>query len=274
VEQYSAAEEQAGASEREQSGDGGPEQETAGETIVQVDSAPASRKEVREKMSPLRQRIAERLVEVQQTAAILTTFNEADLTNLMVWRSQYRETFQKKHDVDLGLMSFFVKASIDALRTVPRLNSRIEGDEIVQNFYYDIGVAVSTDRGLVVPVIRDADRLSFAELELQISELARRAREKSLTLEEMSGGCFTISNGGIFGSLLSTPIINPPQCGILGMHTIKKRPVAIGDEVEVRPMMYLALSYDHRIVDGRESVVFLRRVVECIENPERMMLQV
>lgn len=239
-----------------------------------VESRGGDRRESREKMTPLRQRIAQRLVEAQQTAAILTTFNEADLTSVLAWRARHRESFKEKYDVDLGLMSFFVKASVDALRTVPRVNCRIEGDEIVQNFYYDIGVAVSTDRGLVVPVVRDADRLSFAELEVQISELARRAREKTLILEEMSGGCFTISNGGVFGSLLSTPILNPPQCGILGMHAIKRRPVVVDDEIQIRPMMYLALSYDHRIIDGRESVTFLRRIVECIENPERMLLEI
>lgn len=225
-------------------------------------------------MSPLRKRIAERLVQAQQTAAILTTFNEVDMTNVMQWRTRYKEAFKEKHETGLGFMSFFIKASVDALKAVPALNAQIDGDEIVQNHFYDIGVAVSTERGLVVPVIRDADQLSFAEIELAVADLAGRAQEKKLTLDELSGGCFTITNGGVFGSLLSTPILNPPQSGILGMHGIKKRPVAVGDAMEIRPMMYLALSYDHRIVDGKESVTFLKRIVECIENPERMMLQI
>jgi 2-oxoglutarate dehydrogenase E2 component (dihydrolipoamide succinyltransferase) len=225
-------------------------------------------------MSSLRQRIAERLVLAQQTAAILTTFNEADMSAVLAWRERHKETFREQHQVRLGLMSFFIKAAVDALRRVPVLNAQIQGDEIVQNHFYDIGVAVSTPKGLVVPVIRDCDRLSFAELELAIAEYARRARERTLQLADLSGGTFTISNGGVYGSLLSAPILNPPQSGILGMHAIKKRPVAIGDQVVVRPMMYLALSYDHRLVDGEQAVTFLRRIVECIESPERMLLEV
>ncbi len=225
-------------------------------------------------MTPLRKRVAERLLAAQSQAAILTTFNEVDMTNVMEWRKRYKESFQKEFGVGLGFMSFFIKACVDALKAVPALNAQIDGDEVVQNHFYDIGVAVGTDRGLVVPVVRQVDRLSFAEIELAVADLAKRAQEKKLTLEELSGGCFTVSNGGVYGSLLSTPILNPPQSGILGMHGIKKRPVAMGEEMQIRPMMYLALSYDHRIVDGRESVTFLRRIVDCIENPERMMLEI
>jgi 2-oxoglutarate dehydrogenase E2 component (dihydrolipoamide succinyltransferase) len=182
--------------------------------------------------------------------------------------------FKERHDVDLGFMSFFIKASVDALKTVPEVNGQIDGDDIVLNHYYDIGVAVSTEKGLVVPVIRDADRLSMAEIERQIEDLATRARERKLELDELTGAVFSISNGGVFGSLLSTPIINPPGSAILGMHTIKKRPVVVDDEIVVRPMMYLAVSYDHRLIDGREAVTFLKRIVECLEDPERMLLEV
>jgi 2-oxoglutarate dehydrogenase E2 component (dihydrolipoamide succinyltransferase) len=225
-------------------------------------------------MSRLRQRLAERLVEVQQTAAILTTFNEADMSAVMELRSRYKEEFKAKHGIGLGFMSFFVKATVDALKTVPEVNAYIEGDEIVTNHYYDIGVAVSTDKGLVVPVVRDADRLSMAEIELSIADLASRAQERTLELSDLTGAVYTISNGGVFGSLLSTPILNPPGSAILGMHTIQKRPVAIDDEVVVRPMMYLAMSYDHRIIDGREAVTFLKRIAECIEDPERLLLEI
>jgi 2-oxoglutarate dehydrogenase E2 component (dihydrolipoamide succinyltransferase) len=231
-------------------------------------------RETRRPMSPLRQRIAERLVEAKQTTAMLTTFNETDMTNVFAWREKHKQAFKDKYNIGLGFMSFFVKASVNALAAIPQLNARIEGDEIVENHYYDIGVAISSDRGLVVPVIRDADQLSFAEIELAIADLARRVHAKKITLNELSGAVFTISNGGVFGSLLSTPILNPPQSGILGMHAIKRRPVVVGDEIVIRPMMYLALSYDHRIVDGREAVTFLKRIVECIEDPERMMLEV
>jgi 2-oxoglutarate dehydrogenase E2 component (dihydrolipoamide succinyltransferase) len=231
-------------------------------------------RQTRTPMSRLRQRLAERLVEVQQTAAILTTFNEADMSRVMALRTEYKEEFKKRHDIGLGFMSFFVKATVDALKTVPEVNAYIDGDEIVTNHYYDIGIAVSTDKGLVVPVVRDADRLTMAEIEQSISELARRAQERQLDLSDLTGAVFTISNGGVFGSLLSTPILNPPGSAILGMHSIQKRPVAIGDQIEIRPMMYLALSYDHRIVDGREAVTFLKRIAECIEDPERMLLEI
>ncbi len=231
-------------------------------------------RETRRPMSPLRQRIAERLVEAKQTTAMLTTFNEADMTNVFAWREKHKQAFKEKHEISLGFMSFFVKASVDALKAIPQLNARIEGEEIVENHYYDIGVAISSDKGLVVPVVRDADRLSFAGVELAIADLAERVRTKKITLNDLSGAVFTISNGGVFGSLMSTPILNPPQSGILGMHAIKKRPVVVNDEITIRPMMYLALSYDHRVVDGREAVTFLKRIVECIENPERMMLEV
>ena len=231
-------------------------------------------RQTRESMSPMRQRIAERLVEVQQQAAILTTFNEADLSGIMALRSQYKESFKKRHGIGLGFMSFFVKASIDALRTVPTVNGFLDGDQVVTNHYYDIGIAVSTERGLVVPVIRNADQLNMAEIELAIADLATRAQERKLELSELTGAIFIISNGGVFGSMMSTPILNPPGSAILGMHAITKRPVVVNDEVVIRPMMYLAVSYDHRLIDGRESVTFLKRIVECIENPERMMLEV
>lgn len=249
--------------------------ETAPEPAFAREEAPKfTPRQTRKPMSPLRQRIAERLVMAQQTAAILTTFNEADMTNVLAWREKHKQAFKEKYGINLGLMSFFVKASVDALKTVPQLNAQIQGDEIVENHYYDIGVAISSDRGLVVPVVRDADQLSFGEIELAIARLQQKVQSKTLSLADLSGGVFTISNGGVFGSLLSTPILNPPQSGILGMHAIKKRPVVVHDQVVVRPMMYLALSYDHRIVDGREAVTFLRRIVQCIEDPERMLLEV
>jgi 2-oxoglutarate dehydrogenase E2 component (dihydrolipoamide succinyltransferase) len=231
-------------------------------------------RQTRAPMSRLRQRLAERLVEVQQTAAILTTFNEADMSRVMELRAEYKEEFKRKHEIGLGFMSFFVKATVDALETVPAVNAYIDGDDIVTNHYFDIGVAVSTDKGLVVPVVRDADRLTMAEIEASIADLARRAQERRLELSDLAGAVFTISNGGVFGSLLSTPILNPPGSAILGMHTIQKRPVAVGDEIVIRPMMYLAMSYDHRIIDGREAVSFLKRIVECVENPERMLLEI
>jgi 2-oxoglutarate dehydrogenase E2 component (dihydrolipoamide succinyltransferase) len=224
-------------------------------------------------MSRRRQTIARRLVEAQQTAAMLTTFNEVDLSEVIALRKRYRETFQKRHAVDLGYMSFFVKAVIAALRAFPNLNAEIQGDEIVRKHYYDIGVAVGDAEGLVVPVIRDADQLTFAEIERQIQTLVKKAGEGSLTLEDLRGGTFTITNGGVFGSLLSTPILNPPQVGILGMHRIQDRPVAMNGEIVIRPMMYLALSYDHRIVDGREAVQFLVRVKELLEDPARMLVE-
>jgi 2-oxoglutarate dehydrogenase E2 component (dihydrolipoamide succinyltransferase) len=225
-------------------------------------------------MSRLRARLAERLTEVQRTAAILTTFNEADMSRVMALRSEFKETFKKKHDVGLGFMSFFVKAAVDALKTVPKVNAFIDGDEIVSNHYYDIGVAVSTEHGLVVPVVRGADRLSMADVEREIGSLAEKAQNRTLELSDLTGAVFTISNGGVFGSMMSTPILNPPGSAILGMHAIQKRPVVVDDEIVIRPMMYLAVSYDHRIIDGAEAVTFLKRIKECIENPERMLLEV
>ncbi|MCU0232942.1 MAG: 2-oxoglutarate dehydrogenase complex dihydrolipoyllysine-residue succinyltransferase [Thermoanaerobaculales bacterium] len=237
-------------------------------------TAAAGERQTRAPMSRLRQRLAERLVEVQRTAAILTTFNEADMSRVMALRSAHKEDFAKRHGIGLGFMSFFVKAAVDALRTVPEVNAYIDGTEVVTNHYFDIGVAVSTDKGLVVPVVRDADRLSMAEIEAAIADLAGRAQERRLELSDLTGAVFTISNGGVFGSLLSTPILNPPGSAILGMHAVQRRPVAIGDEIAIRPMMYLALSYDHRIIDGREAVSFLKRIKDCIESPERMLLEV
>jgi 2-oxoglutarate dehydrogenase E2 component (dihydrolipoamide succinyltransferase) len=228
---------------------------------------------VRRKMSPLRKKIAAQLVMAQQSAAMLTTFNECDMSAVMHLRSSYQEAFQKRHGTKLGFMSFFIKAVVDALHLVPAMNARIDGDDLVENHYYDIGVAVGTERGLVVPVVRDADKKSFAELENSVGGFAAKARDGKLQLDELTGGVFTITNGGIYGSLLSTPILNPPQSGILGMHKIQDRPVAIGGKIEIRPMMYLALSYDHRVVDGKEAVTFLVRVKECIEDPTRLLLQ-
>jgi 2-oxoglutarate dehydrogenase E2 component (dihydrolipoamide succinyltransferase) len=225
-------------------------------------------------MSPIRQRIAARLVEAQSTAAILTTFNEIDMSSVMAFRSKYKEAFQKKHGVSLGFMPFFVKASVDALKAYPNVNARIEGNEIVHQHFHDLGVAVSTERGLMVPVVRDCDRKSFADIEREIAALASKARDGKISAMDLQGGTFTITNGGVFGSLLSTPILNPPQSGILGMHTIQKRPIAIDDQVVIRPMMYVALSYDHRLIDGREAVGFLVRVKDCVENPERLLLEV
>jgi len=225
-------------------------------------------------MSPLRRTVARRLVEAQQTAAILTTFNEVDMTNVLALRERYQERFVKSHGIKLGFMSFFVKAVIDALKSFPAVNGEVRGNDIIYKDHYDIGVAVGGGKGLVVPVVRDADRLSFAEVEATIAELAARARDNKLTMKELEGGTFTISNGGIYGSLLSTPILNPPQSGILGLHAIQKRPMAVADAVVVRPMMYLALSYDHRLVDGREAVGFLVRVKECVEDPDRILIEV
>ena len=232
------------------------------------------KRETRQRMSTLRQRIAERLVAAQQNAAILTTFNEADMSAVLVLRTKYKESFQKKHGVGLGFMGFFVKACCEALRTYPSVNGRIDGTEIVHHHYVDVGVAVSTEKGLMVPVLRDAERLSFAQIEKSIGELAVKARDGKITVADLQGGTFTITNGGVFGSLLSTPILNPPQSGILGMHTIQKRPVVVDDQIVIRPMMYLALSYDHRLIDGREAVGFLVRVKECVENPERLLIEV
>ena len=223
-------------------------------------------------MSRLRRRIAERLKQAQNTAAMLTTFNEADMSRVIALRTAHKEAFEKRHGVRLGFMSFFVKAAIAALKEIPAVNGEIDGEDIIYKNYYDIGVAVGLEQGLVVPVLRDADQLSFAEIEKRIADYGRRARDGKLTIEELTGGSFTISNGGVYGSLMSMPILNPPQSGILGMHRTMQRPVAVGDKVEIRPMMYLALSYDHRIVDGREAVTFLVRIKECIEQPERLIL--
>ncbi|HLI19569.1 MAG TPA: 2-oxoglutarate dehydrogenase complex dihydrolipoyllysine-residue succinyltransferase [Stellaceae bacterium] len=228
-------------------------------------------REERVRMTRLRKRIAERLKDAQNTAAMLTTFNEVDMTEVMALRERYRESFEKQHNVRLGFMSIFTKACIQALKEIPAANAEIDGDDIIYKNHYDIGVAVGTEQGLVVPVVRDADQLSFAEIEKRVADLGRRARDGKLSLDELSGGTFTITNGGVYGSLLSTPILNPPQSAILGMHKIQKRPVVIGDKIEVRSMMYLALSYDHRMIDGREAVTFLVRVKECIEDPQRML---
>ncbi len=235
--------------------------------------APGAREE-RVKMTPLRKRVAERLLAAQNNAAILTTFNEVDMSAVMALRKKYAERFQQQHGVKLGFMSFFVRAAVEALRAFPLVNASIEGDEVVLKHYYDIGVAVSGSRGLVVPVVRDADRLSMAQIEKQVGELGQKARSDKLTLAELQGGTFSISNGGIFGSMLSTPILNPPQTAILGMHNIVERPVARDGQVVIRPVMYLALSYDHRLIDGREAVQFLVRIKECIEDPERLLLEV
>jgi 2-oxoglutarate dehydrogenase E2 component (dihydrolipoamide succinyltransferase) len=231
-------------------------------------------REERVAMTRLRRTIALRLKESQNTAAQLTTFNEVDMSHVMALRAEYKESFEKKHHVRLGFMGFFVKACIAALKELPNVNAEIEGDDIIYKNYYDMGVAVSTERGLIVPVVRDADKLSLAEIESAINDYGMRAREGKLKLEELQGGTFTISNGGVFGSLMSTPILNSPQSGILGMHKIQPRPIAIEDKVVIRPMMYLALSYDHRMVDGREAVTFLVRVKENLEDPQRLLLDV
>jgi len=241
-------------------------------------SAPAStdgyRATERVKMTPMRRKIAARLVEAQQTAALLTTFNEIDLSEVMALRKAWQEDFTKQHGIRLGFMSFFVKACVDALRRFPAINAAIEGQEIVYHDYYDIGIAVSGPKGLAVPIIRNAERLGFAEIEQTIADFGVRAKDNKLELHELEGGTFTITNGGIFGSLLSTPIVNPPQSGILGMHAIQERPVAVEGQVVIRPMMYVALTYDHRIVDGREAVTFLKRIKEAVEHPARMLIEV
>jgi 2-oxoglutarate dehydrogenase E2 component (dihydrolipoamide succinyltransferase) len=226
----------------------------------------------RKRMSPLRRKIAAQLVMAQQTSAILTTFNECDMSAVQELRAKSQEKFTKKNSIKLGLMSFFIKACVEALKAVPVVNGRIEGEDFIQNNFYDLGVAVGTERGLVVPIVRDADKKSFAELELDIAGFAVKAREGKLKIEDLQGGTFTISNGGVYGSLLSTPILNPPQSGILGMHKIMPRPIALDGKVEIRPMMYLALSYDHRAIDGKEAVTFLIKVKECIEDPKKLPL--
>lgn len=229
-------------------------------------------REERVRMTRLRRTIANRLKEAQNTAAMLTTFNEVDMTNVMALRDRLKDDFEKKHGARLGFMSFFLKACIAALKELPAVNAEIEGDELVYKNYYDIGVAVGTPQGLVVPVLRDADVLDFAGIEKGIGDLGRKARDGKLSIADLTGGTFTISNGGVYGSLMSTPILNPPQSGILGMHKIQQRPMVVGGEIKARPMMYLALSYDHRIIDGREAVLFLVRVKECIEDPERLLI--
>jgi 2-oxoglutarate dehydrogenase E2 component (dihydrolipoamide succinyltransferase) len=227
----------------------------------------------RKKMSMLRRKIANHLVNAQQTAAILTTFNEVDMTAVMSLRKSVQDDFLKKYQVKLGFMSFFIKAVVQALKDVPQINAMVDGTDIIENHFYDIGVAIGTEKGLIVPVLKDCDQKNFARIEQDILDFAAKAREGKIAMEDLQGGVFTISNGGVYGSLLSTPILNPPQSGILGMHTIQQRPVAIDGKVEIRPMMYLALSYDHRIVDGKEAVTFLIRIKECLENPTRMLLE-
>ena len=246
-------------------------------SVPSVASVPAPRsgeRTTRKKMSPLRQKIAARLLAAQQETAHLTTFNEVDLSNIMALRTKFQDRFVKKYEVKLGFMSFFVKAVVHALKVVPTINARIDGEEVVQNNFYDIGCAISTDKGLFVPVIRDCDQLTFAGVEKAIGAYAKKARDGKITLPDMEGGVFTITNGGVFGSLMSTPILNPPQCAILGMHTIQERPVAISGRVEIRPMMYLALTYDHRLVDGKEAVTFLATVKEVVENPAAVLLEI
>ncbi|MCK4866869.1 MAG: 2-oxoglutarate dehydrogenase complex dihydrolipoyllysine-residue succinyltransferase [Alphaproteobacteria bacterium] len=246
--------------------------------FVSAEDLPArpedGRGEERVRMSRLRRLIAERLKEAQNTAAMLTTFNEIDMTALMALRSEYRDSFLKKHGVKLGFMSFFTKAAIGALKELPAVNGEIHGDEIIYKNYYDVGVAVGTPQGLVVPILRDADKMSFADIEARIADFGSRARDGKLTIQEMTGGTFTISNGGVYGSMMSMPILNPPQSGILGLHKIEKRPVVVDNEIVVRSMMYVALSYDHRIVDGREAVTFLVRIKEMIEDPQRLLIDV
>lgn len=233
-----------------------------------------TRSEQRVPMTRLRARIAERMVEAQQNAAMLTTFNEIDLTKVISLRKRYKESFENEHDVRLGFMSFFVKASVEALKRFPVVNASVEGSDIIYHDYYDIGIAVSSERGLMVPILRDVDRQSFADIEGNISALSKKAGDGTMTMEDLTGGTFTITNGGIFGSLLSTPILNPPQSGILGMHAIQERPMAVEGEVQVRPMMFVALSYDHRIIDGREAVQFLVSLKQSLEDPARLLLQV
>src|SRR5205085_10992349 len=234
--------------------------------------APGTERFTRKKMSPLRRKIAAQLVMAQHTAAILTTFNECDMTEVQALRAKSQDAFTKKNGLKLGFMSFFIKATVEALKAVPAINSRIEGEDFIWNHFYDIGVAVGTERGLVVPVVRDADKKGFAEIERDIADSATRARDGKIKIEDLQGGTFTISNGGVYGSMMGTPILNPPQSGILGMHAIKNRPVAVKGEVVVRPMMYLALSYDHRAVDGKEAVTFLVKMKEAIENPTALLL--
>jgi len=248
-------------------------QQPKGEVKEPLPVADDGRPVTREAMTPIRQRIAARLLQARQQTAMLTTFNEADMSWVKKLRSRHQENFTARHGIKLGMMSFFVKACIEALKEYPAVNARIDGTDIIYHHYYDIGIAVGTDRGLVVPVLRNADQLTFAEIEQQIADLAAKANARKLTLADLEGGTFTISNGGIYGSLLSTPIINPPQCGVLGMHSIQDRAVVIDGEITIRPMMNLALSYDHRLIDGREAVGFLKLVKEFIEDPSELFLE-
>jgi 2-oxoglutarate dehydrogenase E2 component (dihydrolipoamide succinyltransferase) len=241
---------------------------------VETVTAGLERSEKRVPMTRLRARIAERLVEAQQTAAMLTTFNEVDLTEVMAMRSRYKETFEKKHGVRLGFMSFFAKAAVEALKKFPAVNASVEGTDIVYHNYFDIGIAVSSDRGLMVPVIRDVDQMSFADFESALTDMAGKAQAGTISMEDLTGGTFTITNGGIFGSMMSTPILNQPQSAILGMHSIQQRPMVVGGEILARPMMYLAMTYDHRIIDGKEAVQFLVSIKEQLEDPGRLLLQV
>jgi 2-oxoglutarate dehydrogenase E2 component (dihydrolipoamide succinyltransferase) len=242
--------------------------------VVSAAAAPAGTRQTRRKLSPLRKRIAERLVQAQHEAAMLTTFNEVDMSAVMALRAKYQDDFVKKNGLKLGFMSFFTKAVVNALKEIPAINAQFAGDEIIQNHYFDIGVAVSTEKGLMVPVIRNADQLGMADIEKAIGDAAKRARDGKITLADLEGGVFTITNGGIFGSMLSTPILNAPQSAILGLHAITERPVAVNGQVVIRPMMYLALSYDHRLVDGREAVTFLVKVKQAIEDPARLLLAI
>jgi len=239
-------------------------------TMAITDAEPVNRKP----MSPLRRRIADRLLEAKQNTAMLTTFNEIDMSQVMAIRKQYKESFKKKYQVNLGMMSFFIKASVEALKEISQINAFVDGKDIIEHHYYHIGVAIGSERGLVVPVIRHADKLSFAGVEQAIVDYVKKINDNRLEISDLEGGTFTISNGGVYGSLLSTPILNIPQSAILGMHKIEKRAVVIDDEIVIRPMMYVALSYDHRIVDGREAVTFLKRIKECVENPERIMMEI
>lgn len=249
---------------------GDPSPPTGGETVV----AGFARNEQRVAMTRLRARIAERLIQAQQTAAMLTTFNEVDLTEVMALRSRYRDSFEKKHGVRLGFMSFFSMAAVEALKRFPVVNASVEGTDIVYHNYYDIGIAVSSDRGLMVPVIRDVDQMSFAEFEAALNTIAKKAQDGTISMDDLTGGTFTITNGGIFGSMMSTPILNQPQSAILGMHTIQQRPMVVDGDIVARPMMYLALTYDHRIIDGKEAVQFLVSIKEQLEDPSRLLLQV
>jgi 2-oxoglutarate dehydrogenase E2 component (dihydrolipoamide succinyltransferase) len=249
-------------------------QQTSSSNLVNNDNLSSAKSTQRVKMSKLRQKIAERLKESQNTAAILTTFNEVDMTSIMTIRNDYKEIFEKKHGVKLGFMSFFVKACVVALKEIPAINAEIDGNDIIYKNFYDIGVAVGSPQGLVVPVLRDAEKLNLAQIEKGIAELGVKARDGKLTIGDLTGATFTISNGGVYGSLMSTPIINPPQSGILGMHKIQERVMVINGEMKIRPMMYLALSYDHRIIDGKEAVTFLVRIKELLEDPRRLVMDI